>query len=241
MRSNLTTVKNLFIGEHEISLIRSTRRRTVTLEIDARGIRVRAPKRLPLTEIQQFIQSKEHWLQRQLNKLPALAEPITLGHGSTVSYQGEQLTVHLAEGRGSITYDPNGVLTIPIVASHLPTHETTRRKLVNWYKLRARMIFTEEVNYLQPVMQPQSTLPTLAIREYKRRWGSCSHGGNLSFNWRLVMAPPDIYRYVVIHELAHRQEFNHSKKFWSLVAKQDPSWLEHQAWLHDHGSELYRF
>ena len=72
-------------------------------------------------------------------------------------------------------------------------------------------------------------------------WGSCSAGGTLSFNWRLVMAPPEVVDYVVVHELCHLRVPNHSQSFWSLVARHRPGWREQRAWLREYGPELLAF
>ena len=72
-------------------------------------------------------------------------------------------------------------------------------------------------------------------------WGSCSPSGTLSFNWRLVLAPPDVVDYVVVHELCHLQIPNHSRSFWTLLERHRPHWRDQRAWLREHGPELLAF
>ena len=79
------------------------------------------------------------------------------------------------------------------------------------------------------------------IRDQRSRWGSCSTRGTLSFNWRLVLAPLDVLDYVVVHELCHLREPNHSRRFWKLVESRRPSWRVQRDWLHEHGPELLAF
>jgi predicted metal-dependent hydrolase len=81
----------------------------------------------------------------------------------------------------------------------------------------------------------------IQIRDQRSRWGSCSTAGTLSFNWRLVLAPFEVLDYVVVHELCHLREPNHSRRFWSLVEKRRPDWRTHRDWLHEHGPELLAF
>ena len=81
----------------------------------------------------------------------------------------------------------------------------------------------------------------IAIRDQRTRWGSCSSRGTLSFNWRLVLAPLDVGEYVVVHELCHLREPNHSPRFWELVAAARPGYREERRWLADHGWELLAY
>lgn len=78
----------------------------------------------------------------------------------------------------------------------------------------------------------------ITLRCQKTRWGSCSAKGNLNFNVLLMLAPPEVLDYVVVHELCHRLEMNHSPRFWELVARHDPAYKEHKAWLRAHGTAL---
>jgi hypothetical protein len=79
------------------------------------------------------------------------------------------------------------------------------------------------------------------IRNQRTRWGSCSSSGALSFNWRLALAPFDVLDYVVVHELCHLREPNHSARFWNLVASRRPNWHKQRDWLTRHGPELLAF
>jgi len=79
------------------------------------------------------------------------------------------------------------------------------------------------------------------IRGQRTRWGSCSARGTLSFNWRLVLAPLEVLDYVVVHELCHLREPNHSQRFWRLVASRRPDWRRQRDWLTAHGPELLAF
>ena len=82
------------------------------------------------------------------------------------------------------------------------------------------------------------TYATISIRDQKTRWGSCSSKGNLSFSWRLILAPPKVLDYVVVHELCHRKEMNHSPRFWVLVESMIPDYKTHRKWLKENGEKL---
>ncbi len=79
---------------------------------------------------------------------------------------------------------------------------------------------------------------SITVRDQKTRWGSCSSLGTLSFNYRLIFAPPAVLDYVVVHELCHLTHMNHSKDFWSMVASIMPDYKKHRQWLKEHGQEL---
>ena len=81
----------------------------------------------------------------------------------------------------------------------------------------------------------------IQIRDQRSRWGSCSTTGTLSFNWRLVLAPFEVLDYVVVHELCHMREPNHSRRFWRLVEARRPDWRVQRDWLDRHGPELMAF
>ena len=98
-----------------------------------------------------------------------------------------------------------------------------------FYRQQAARILPERVAYF--AAQMGVTYGRITIRGQKTRWGSCSSKGNLSFNWRLMLCPPDIQDYIVVHELAHRKEMNHSGKFYLEVEKVLPDYRERQRWL----------
>ena len=104
------------------------------------------------------------------------------------------------------------------------------------YRAQAADIFARKAAYYAARMGV--TFNKITIRDQKTRWGSCSSNGNLNFNWRLVLAPVPVLDYVVIHELAHRREMNHSSRFWEIVGEMMPDYQIHKRWLRDHGGSL---
>lgn len=114
-----------------------------------------------------------------------------------------------------------------------PLPEPERRR----YMELAREIFTRKAAYYAPLMQV--TYGRISIREQKTRWGSCSSKGNLNFNWRLIFAPEDVLDYIVVHELAHRREMNHSQAFYDIVRSVLPEYKKEQKWLREHGESLW--
>ncbi len=105
-----------------------------------------------------------------------------------------------------------------------------------WYRQQAERLIKKRADELCPRLGV--TYGRLSIRGARTRWGSCSRKGNLNLNWKLMMLPEPVIDYVVIHELAHLKEMNHSKKFWDLVAEHCPQWRKHGKRLKDHAAEL---
>lgn len=108
-----------------------------------------------------------------------------------------------------------------------------------WYREQARDEITRIVAHESARLS--IAYKSLAIRDQRTRWGSCSPQGALSFNWRLILAPPAILSYVVVHELCHRVRHDHSRVFWQMVALARPTFASERDWLSTHGSELLAY
>lgn len=122
------------------------------------------------------------------------------------------------------------------LAEHHVDQTSVKRALETLYRRKARETFIERANHHADEMDVE--YGKIEIRNQRTKWGSCSTTGTLGLNWRLIMAPLEIIDYVVIHELAHLQEQNHTQAFWSLVAEHDPAYETHAAWLEDNSTKL---
>jgi predicted metal-dependent hydrolase len=116
----------------------------------------------------------------------------------------------------------------------VPMTEAEVRELAE----RATQLISERVKYFAPLVGV--TYGRIIIRNQKSRWGSCSVKGNLNFNVGLLLAPPEVLDYVVVHELCHRKEMNHSPKFWAEVSKLIPDYKQHEKWLKDNGRAIIK-
>ena len=119
----------------------------------------------------------------------------------------------------------------------VPSKKSEDPAIVNKHKKYARKIFEAKVAYYNQFTGGNYT--SIAIRDQKTRWGSCSGRGTLSFNWRLILAPPEILDYVVVHELCHLTHMNHSKEFWKLVESVIPDYKLKRKWLKENGHTLH--
>lgn len=121
---------------------------------------------------------------------------------------------------------------------HTPGTDTMLLKegLERWYTQQAHVIFPIRVMYYERITGGR--VNQIHIRDQKTRWGSCSSLRNLNFNWRLIMAPPEVLDYVVVHELCHLTHMNHSREFWEMVGSVMPDYRERKRWLRDNGQML---
>ena len=108
-----------------------------------------------------------------------------------------------------------------------------------WYRREARRLV--EAAVAREAARLGVECERIAVRDQRTRWGSCSTRGTLSFSWRLALAPPEVLEYVVVHELLHLREHNHSRAFWALLDEHRPGWRGQAAWLREHGEELQAY
>jgi len=111
-----------------------------------------------------------------------------------------------------------------------------KKMLVKWYQKVALEYISNRVARLQVKFKRKPT--RVFVRNQMARWGSCSMSGQLRFNWRLIMAPPSVIDYVIVHELVHLQEKNHTKRYWEMLKGAMPNYVEKKEWLRLNGCQL---
>lgn len=209
-------------------LIRSGRR-SIALEISPDGtFIVRAPHLAGEHAIREFINSKRAWIDKAYSRTRsqlALLHPKKFIEGEKFLYLGNEYALHIASGmHGKLIFEDGFVLN----ERHVPK---ARKLFERWYKEEAFMLFTNRCKYYAGNMDVSYN--GIDLSGAKHRWGSCYPDGRLRFNWRLVMAPKGIVDYVVVHELAHLLEPNHSGRFWAVVARYFQDHCKARDWLKD--------
>lgn len=238
----LNTNDTFLVDDIMVTVVRNARRKRLSLEVSHNGVLAKAPMRMSLAMIVEFVESKKNWLQKHVNALPEPKPAIKFETGAMIDVFGDSLELRVMEGKSGKPIIDHQTLILPIKRSHLELQVSVKNKLTAWYKQLALQTLEESVEHFAQLMQvPANKRLSIHVRDYKRRWGSCDQQGGLSFNWRIAQAPLDVFDYVVVHELAHCHEFNHSKRFWNIVAKQMPDWKVQQHWLSQYGVDLYRF
>ena len=204
------------------------------------GLEVTTPPGVSVARIEAVMREKTQWITTMLvrySQPPRSVLETPLQSGALLPFAGGRLRllvdVKPASRRHTARLD-EGTLRLVVPEA---TVETLRAALEAWYRLQGRRIFAERAAYWNA--QFGFSYGRIAIRDQKSRWGSCSRQGNLNFNWRLLLAPLAALDYIVIHELAHLKEGNHSPRFWALVAEKCPDYRQHRDWLRRHGPELH--
>jgi len=236
----MTETETLLVGNTAVLVIRS-RRRTLSLEVGHEGVKARAPTRMSRRSITEFVIAKKSWIERHLAGLPPAQPHFEFVDGADVLYRGTSTKIRIVSGvRKPVCYTGEQII-VPVSKSHLPIESSAKTKLVTWIKKQALRELQVKVElFAAQLCVPSSKKLSVKVRDYKRRWGSCDHLGRLSFNWRILLAPEGVLDYVVVHELAHCHEFNHSPRFWQIVAQQMPDYKEKEHWLNTHGGMLYQ-
>lgn len=199
--------------------LRRSQRRTIGLSIDHRGLRVGAPTRARIGDIENLIHEHGQWVLDKLAAWRDRAAPgkLEICDGTVIFALGEALTaVFTNVGRSRWQFGP-GTLYLRPDATHC-ANDLLEQALRD----KARAVFTERLAHHAPRLGVGA--PPLRLSSARTRWGSCSHHGGVALNWRLILMPLAIVDYVVCHELAHLKEMNHSPRFWSVVEQLCPDW-----------------
>ena len=200
--------------------LRRSQRRTIGLSIDHRGLRVGAPSRARIGDIERLIHEHGQWVLDKLanwRERPAPAR-LQITDGTVIFALGEPLTVAFtAIGRARWQFGPAGTLYVRVRPG-----DDANTLLEAALRDKARAVFNERLAIHAPRLGVAP--PPLRLSSARTRWGSCSRHGGIRINWRLIHLPTHLGDYVVAHEVAHLLEMNHSKRFWAVVGSIYPNW-----------------
>lgn len=188
-------------------------------------LRVTIPKYGTRTQAYQFVQEKESWIERQRDKINAADwKPSAWAPGTLVWFEGTRLPL-IASQRADQHWISIGPLEFP---ARNP-EENLRPIVEEQLRSYATKILPPRI---QELAEKHGLSPTaITVRNQSSRWGSCSEAGRISLNWRLIQVPLEVRDYVILHELMHLKELNHSKAFWKLVESACPDYKKHDRWL----------
>ena len=224
-----------------VEVLRS-KRKTSVLYIIGDELQIRVPNRVRDRKIVEILETKERWIRNKVIQLQnqRITNKREFISGESFSLFGRNLYLKVLEGGKVGTQLIDDYLITTVRTSEIGDLRKSRIKtyLERWYIHEAYQKLEEKVMRYSKIIRVSPR--EIKVRNYKTRWGSCDNKGRLTFNFHLIKAPHEIVDYVVIHELCHMIQPNHSKFFWNEVARFDPSFKNHKKWLKLNGADLMR-
>lgn len=240
-----TSLHSVEVGEQRVDYtIRVSRAaRRARIRVAPAGVEVVLPADSGLDRAESFLQENGDWLLDQLaffKRAGAFRIETGVNDDGHILFNGVKTATKVIEVDSRRRYAhviheanclkviiPRGGAVNPLASLH------------NWLRRKARKLVHERLVLRAREMGVK--YDRVFIRAQRTRWGSCSSRKNISFNWRLVMAPPEVLDYLVVHELAHLIEPNHSMKFWLIVRSYCPRYEQHRAWLKQNQEAMHNY
>ena len=205
-----------------------SKRKSIGIYIREGAVEVRAPSKCPQSEIDRVIRSKENWIVDKIaisKRATEKRDNFELHYGSTILFRGQGYPITPKDG-STVGFDGKQFILPPNLNA-----DQIKSACVSLYRHLAKAYLTERT--LKYAASMGLTPITINITSAKTRWGSCSSKKSINFSWRLIMAEDKVIDYVVVHELAHLAQLNHSHKFWSIVQSILPDYEERKRCLRD--------
>lgn len=212
--------------------LRQGGRRRLSLHIDERGLRVGAPAGIALADIEAFIRTHADWVLEKLDEFAGstVHRQLAIRHGQRIPVFGDDITVWVTPGANRFRWFK---AHLELAARPDGDLDALARKALQHHALAH---FDDRLGLFADRMG--LVPPRLSLTSARTRWGSCSRQHGIRLNWRLIHLAPDLVDYVVVHELAHLREMNHSPRFWAEVAAILPDWQARRAALKQAGREI---
>ncbi len=217
----------------------NARARRLRLSINERGARLTLPPGVDPQTARRFVESQREWLRRHWAPLAPIAAAhsagLALDGSETLMLRGRSFTLQLSASAAPRVVQNDGAIEVSGVDAQGTGRKRLHTMLKQWLTSQAR---ADAQRYIQEHGKDLGWPQSLRLRTLSSLWGSLSPRGVMSLDLALIGAPPTVFEYVVVHELAHLRERNHSPRFWTLVARRLPDWPEKRRWLRSNGSAL---
>ena len=236
------TPRTIALGDRIVPyVLRRARRRTIGLSIDHRGLRVGAPSRASLREVESLILQHGEWVAQKLDewRTRRRPEPLQIVDGLRLPLLGTPLEIQLSSGSNRVLWSPPEEAALPKLTLFLRSPTDAPRILEKALRERSRLLFAERLAHYAELLGVAT--PPLTLSAARTRWGSCSLKSGIRLNWRLIHFPPQLVDYVVAHELSHLREMNHSPRFWSVVGQLCPDWRRLRLELRQQARQIPHF
>ncbi|MEG0297773.1 MAG: SprT family zinc-dependent metalloprotease [Clostridium sp.] len=223
--------------EYEINF---SKRKSVSIRIlEPYKIEVKAPSRVDVKRIVEFVESKKNWISKKSKEMKLVNYKVyekKYTDGEIYLVFGKeyklQIIVKNELGANNTTLHNN----ILCISTNDDSVENIKNMLENLYR---KLTYNEIIKSVNKLQTSFAQVPTqIKVKEQKRRWGSCTGKDALLFNWRLSMCPKEVIEYVVLHEMCHMVHKNHSKNYWDLVLKLMPNYKEKELWLKENAYKI---
>jgi predicted metal-dependent hydrolase len=218
-------------------IIRTKRKKTVSVQVREGKVSVLVPRSLPNGRIEELVTKKSRWIREKLQLLreSTPVKPKNYINGERFTYLGRNYLLKVVSGSASSVKLKNGSLMVTLPDGS-KSSDKIKDVLIQWYRIQAEQKLREKVDRYAKIVGAHPA--SVSIKTFKSRWGSCSANGNIQFNWKIIISPHRIVDYVVVHELCHLLEHNHSPRYWKQVARVLPDHKECKAWLKENGRTL---
>lgn len=223
--------RSIRLGEQEVSytLKRSGKRRSIGLRIDDGGLTVAMPLRASEKWLHSVLQEKASWIVEKLAGWQAKKpEPVRWEDGQSIQFMGAALTLHVVPS----LFDAPPLLQGRQLFVHVTdsaNYAVIEQVAIQWYRREAEVLFRERVAHYAPLLNVSPS--EIKLSSARTQWGSCTVGGTVHLNWQLIKFPLRLIDYVVVHELAHLVEMNHSAAFWQVVKSACPDYAKRRGEL----------
>ena len=211
----------------------SKRASKISLMANINGFFLTVPVNSNDAKLNNFLQNKKNWITKTYEYYKKFNSNFGKKYDDKfcIYYLGEKYRVDIAK---DVVNNATISTSINKITFHVINKKNYRKYIKNWYLKQTSIVINERINIFSTLMNVKYT--KLKIKDNSTRWGSCSSKGNINFSLYLVAFPIDIIDYVIIHELAHLKEFNHSKKFWEIVMNMDHDYKEKISYLKQYGN-----
>ena len=215
----------------QVEVIRTDRKRSASISLSDDLVKVIVPSTLSDNRIRDLVRKRTPWIKKKLQEqsVRPTIPPREYVSGETVTYLGKNYRLKVLIGEQPSIKLRRGYVEATVTKTDIDTKNTIRSLLEHWYRSLAEKRLGEKTVRLAGVIGVNPA--SVTVKNYKSRWGSCSTKGDISYNWRIILAPHSIVDYVVVHELCHMLEHNHSSKYWKHVERHVPNWRECREWL----------
>lgn len=236
-----TTLEKITLGTRRLDyrLLNSRTARKVRVRVGPGGIQVVKPTARSPKDVTKFLRANEPWILNQLNRLDRLGSVRRLEHpkNGQILFLGQPTHVRVEDVEGRQRENRIFIRDGNVVIERgLHSRVSAIRSLENWLRKRAR----EEIQrYLSEITRRLKKRPNrVYVMSQRTKWGNCSRKNNLSFNWRLILAPTMVLKYLVAHEAVHLVVKDHSQNFWLLLRSIYPETMQAKRWLEQQGHKL---